>query len=281
MLKLLAALLMLWLPCDSQIKPAAIEGYEYDDLYWPSMGGQAALDLPLLGPGPKQDYSPADIATTFNGAPKFKADYVQLDGSSSFLSTSATFSNSPPVWYSAEIYVPSTSLACIVLDDAGGVASGGENNGMGVGIGQINGDIAGNNLLIPFWGVSWQDTGIALGTGWVSLDVVLTKASQAVAFVNGKLKFTGTSVMAATAATLGGFMIGADAETATRRYANIRVRRSHVLHLEPSAAQIAAFYNRPWSRFSLRQAVVGGSAAAFKAAWAVRASEILAGGLAA
>lgn len=98
-----------------------------------------------------------------------------------------------PVSYNMWVFLDSTSQAGTFLEDGGGTAGGSVGMAFGIGSGTL--DTAGNNLIIPFWGLSWQDTTVALGTGWKMITILISSGGIATAYLNGTLVFTGTAVL--------------------------------------------------------------------------------------
>jgi hypothetical protein len=163
----------------------------------------------------------------------------------SYLSVNKGFAHDypQPLTYSFWVNIPSLPVAEILFDDSGWSGTA-EIGGLGVGIGNGDASTSGSDLLIPFWGVSWQDTGVTLSTGWNHIVVVL-QSSHSTAYLNGALAFTGSSTMATPQAW--GLLIGADADPGSLRYSKSTFANFYVHSRALSAGEIARLYLEPFA----------------------------------
>ncbi len=214
--------------------------------WWPGNGaGGKLLDASGRGNHGVLTNFAAPFTSTSGWAPGVDggSGALRLDGTDDYIAINKTFCSAPPVTYSFWAYIPSTSIHVCLIDD--GLETGlGENSGIGVAIGSGNGDTNGNNLLVPFWGVDWQDTGIALGTGWVHIAVVLLSSLKMIAYKNGGASvFTGTSTMSNTVVSPGGLQIGRDTASSPR-YFNGQIEDLRVYNQPLTRPVIAAIADR-------------------------------------
>lgn len=123
------------------------------------------------------------------------ADFTAASNESLSHATSKGGAVGLPISYNLWVYINDTSEKGSFLEDGGGTAGG--SFGIAIGVGSGNFDTNGNNLIVPFWGIDWQDTGVAIGTGWHMITVVLGTDGKIKAYKDGTLVFTGTSVLTA------------------------------------------------------------------------------------
>jgi hypothetical protein len=170
-----------------------------------------------------------DGAANFNGT----SQYVTISKSLGYGDTATTYS----MW----VYIQSTSEAGTFLDDGAQTSGSGETNGMGIGVGSADLSTAGNDLLIPFWAVSWQNTGVALGTGWKAITVVRTLSNTAKAYLNGNLVYTGSFVMNGYVNTI--TSIAAETNMTSPRYFPGSIDEVRVANVALSPSWILTEYN--------------------------------------
>jgi hypothetical protein len=113
--------------------------------------------------------------------------------------TAIGYAEGAPLSYNLWVYLPSTSQKGVFVEDSAIVNS---NSGFAIGVGNNDLDTAGNDLMIPLWGYTWQDTDVAIGTGWHMITVIYGTDRKTKAYKDGSLVFTGT--------TAGGAMSDAD-----------------------------------------------------------------------
>jgi hypothetical protein len=100
--------------------------------------------------------------------------------------------------YSLWVNISGTSLKGAFLGDAN-CYSAADNQGFAIGVGSGDTETVGNRLIVPFWGVAWQDTGINIGTGWHHIVVVIGSDRKATVYLDGGAStYTGTAVMNVT-----------------------------------------------------------------------------------
>lgn len=133
---------------------------------------------------------------------------LSFNGSTQSVTVAKAFANTyGTVTYAFWVYIPSASMTGAMLDDSWtGDGGGGEIAGMGIVLGNGDGNTPGNHLLIPLWGVSWQDTGVNIGTGWHHIGVIL-QSSKTNAFIDGRKIFTGSTNIAGPG--VGALVLGA------------------------------------------------------------------------
>lgn len=182
------------------------------------------------------DLTDNNTVTSTTGVQGTGADFTSAN--SEFLSGTKVGTTGSAGTYNMWVYINDTSEKGTFLEDGG---DGGGTNGVAIGVGSGNLDTNGNNLLVPFWGVDWQDTGVTLGTGWHMVTVVLGTDKKAKVYKDGTLVFTGT----ATYGTLNtGFYLGkSNNNTSFYRYFDGALDEVGAWTRALSAGEIAALYN--------------------------------------
>lgn len=180
--------------------------------------------------------SVASVAGKINNASSFSS------ASARYLSgTKIGYTYGAPMSYNFWVNLPSTSEKGIFLEDSG-LGVGGTTNGFAVGVGSGILDTNGNNLIIPFWGVDWQDTGVAIGTGWHMITVIIQSNRKLKAYKDGTLVFTGTSTMGVFANQP--FFISKSSYTPQPRYlSNGYIDEVSVWNKELTLFEITELYN--------------------------------------
>lgn len=178
--------------------------------------------------------SVSSVAGIINNASSFSS------ASSKYLSgTKIGHTYGVPMSYNFWVNLPSTSEVGAFLEDSG---NGGISNGFAVGVGSGTLDGSGNHLIIPFWGVDWQETGVSIGTGWHMITIIITASNKSNAYIDGTLVFTGTSTMGAFANSP--FLIGRSEYVSAYRYlSNGYVDEVGVWNKALTSGEITSLYN--------------------------------------
>jgi hypothetical protein len=158
------------------------------------------------------DLTDNNTVTSVTGIQGDAADFLGTN-SESLSGTRIGHIEGVPMSYNFWVNLPSTSQKGVFLSDSG---NGGINNGFAIGVGSGTLDTNGNRLIIPFWGVSWQDTVVSIGTGWHMITLIIQADQKALAYLDSTLIFTGTSVMGVFANSP--FYIGRDGYGVAPRY---------------------------------------------------------------
>jgi hypothetical protein len=145
----------------------------------------------------------------------------QIGNSADFLGTNSEYLSGTrighiegvPISYTFWVNLPSTSQKGVFIEDSG---NGGINNGFAIGVGTGTLDTNANRLIIPFWGVSWQDTTVNIGTGWHMITLIIGSDRKATAYLDGTSVYTGTAVMGVFANSP--FLIGRSNYSVAYRY---------------------------------------------------------------
>jgi len=169
-------------------------------------------------------------ALSFNGGPQYVA-------------TPAAFAFAfPSVTYSFWVNLPSTSMTGMFFEDAWHWLGPGEDMGVGACVGNGDGDTPGNHLLVPLWGVSWQDTFFNIGLGWHHIAVALS-GGKTNAYLDGARIFVGSSSIAGP--SVGTFTIGRDNDPNGFRYLNAQMDDVRVYNRALTPAEISRLYWNP------------------------------------
>jgi len=132
------------------------------------------------------------------------------------------------------------------------IRNGGGGNGYAIGIGSIDFDNAGNNIIMLFPGIRWINTGVSYGTsGWKLVTMIMDGSAVPSVYINNVFigSYAGLNPGAPTIGTYLARNIG-DESTPTRAY-NGKIACAYFYNRVLSAAEIAQNYNALKSRFGL------------------------------
>ena len=132
------------------------------------------------------------------------------------------------------------------------IRNGGGVNGYAIGIGNVDFDANGNNIIMLFPGIRWITTGVSYATaGWKLVTMTLNASSVPSAYINDTLigSYAGTSPAIPTIGTYLARNVG-DETTPFRAYGG-NIASAYFYNRVLSLAEITQNYNAGKSRFGL------------------------------
>jgi hypothetical protein len=210
--------------------------------------GHWSMDAETINGTRMLDLSGRDNHGTLGASPSLAPGRVgqtalSLNGTSQYVATPTSFASAfSAVTYSFWVNLPSTSMTGMFFEDGWHLTTPGEDRGVGACVGNGDGDTPGNHLLVPFWGVSWQDTGVNIGLGWRHVAVALS-GGKTNAYLNGARIFVGSSSIAGP--STGTLTIGRDNDTGGFRYLNAQMDDVRVYNRALTPAEVFQLYADP------------------------------------